>query len=39
MDLIRDFASKVETLYVIEELDSFMEDEIKAAGIACIGKS
>ena len=38
MDLIRDFASKVETLYVIEELDSFMEDEIKAAGIACIGK-
>lgn len=38
MQLIRDFASKVETLYVIEELDGFMEEAIKAAGIACIGK-
>ena len=38
MELIRDFASKVETLYVIEELDGFMEEEIKAAGIKCIGK-
>jgi indolepyruvate ferredoxin oxidoreductase alpha subunit len=38
MDLIRDFASKVETLYVIEELEPFMEEQIKAAGIACIGK-
>ena len=38
MDLIRDFAGKVEKLYVIEELDPFMEDEIKAAGIECVGK-
>ena len=38
MDLIRDFASKVERLYVIEELEPFMEDAIKAAGIDCIGK-
>ena len=38
MDLIRDFAGKVEKLYIIEELDPFMEDEIKAAGIACTGK-
>ena len=38
MDLIRDFASKVEKLYVIEELESFMEERIKAAGIACTGK-
>lgn len=38
MDLIRDFASKVETLYVIEELEPFMEEQIKAAGIPCIGK-
>ncbi|MBO6016731.1 MAG: indolepyruvate ferredoxin oxidoreductase subunit alpha [Oscillospiraceae bacterium] len=38
MDLIRDFASKVEKLYVIEELEPFMEEQIKAAGIACIGK-
>ena len=38
MDLIRDFAAKVEKLYVIEELDPFMEDQIKAAGIDCVGK-
>ena len=38
MDLIRDFASKVEKLYVIEELEPFMENEIKAAGIDCVGK-
>ena len=38
MDLIRDFAAKVETLYVIEELDPFMEEQIKAAGIPCVGK-
>jgi TPP-dependent indolepyruvate ferredoxin oxidoreductase alpha subunit len=33
MDLIRDFASKVETLYVIEELEPYMETKIRAAGI------
>ena len=38
MNLIRDFASKVETLYVVEELEPFMENEMKAAGIACSGK-
>lgn len=38
MDLIRDFASKVETLYVVEELEPFMEEQIKAAGIPCVGK-
>ena len=38
MSLIRDFAAKVEKLYVIEELDGFMEDQIKAAGIPCVGK-
>lgn len=38
MKLIKDFASKVGTLYVIEELDGFMEEQIKAAGIKCIGK-
>ncbi len=38
MGLIRDFASRVDKLYVIEELDPFMENEIKAAGIDCIGK-
>lgn len=38
MDLIRDFASKFETVYVVEELEPFMEEQIKAAGIKCIGK-
>ena len=38
MDLIRDFASKVEKLYVVEELEPFLEEQIKAAGIPCIGK-
>lgn len=38
MDLIKDFASKVDTLYVVEELEPFMEEQIKAAGIKCIGK-
>ncbi len=38
MKLIRDFAAKVETLYVIEELEPFMEEQILAAGIPCTGK-
>lgn len=37
-ELIRDFASRVETLYVVEELEPFLEEQIKAAGIACVGK-
>lgn len=37
--LIRSFAEKVEKLYIIEELDDFMESQIRAAGIACEGKS
>lgn len=39
MDLIRTFASRVETLYVIEELEPFMEEQLHAAGISCFGKS
>jgi len=38
MNLIRDFASKVEKLYIVEELEPFMEEQIKAAGIECVGK-
>jgi len=38
MKKIREFASQVEKLYVIEELEPFMEEQIKAAGIMCIGK-
>ena len=38
LQLIRTFAASVEKLYVIEELDPFLEEQIKAAGIPCIGK-
>ncbi len=38
MDLIKEFSENVETLYVIEEVEPFMEEQIKAAGIKCIGK-
>jgi indolepyruvate ferredoxin oxidoreductase alpha subunit len=37
--LVRDFASQVDRLIVIEELDPFLEEEIKLLGIACEGKS
>ncbi|GFO69868.1 indolepyruvate oxidoreductase subunit IorA [Geomonas limicola] len=36
--LIRDFAAQVETLYVVEELDPFIEEQVKAMGIKVIGK-
>ena len=39
MTLIRDFASKVEKLIVIEELEGLIEKDIAAAGIAVEGKS
>jgi indolepyruvate ferredoxin oxidoreductase alpha subunit len=38
-DLIRDFASKVKTLMVIEELDPFIEEQVKAMGLPVIGKA
>ncbi|MBR0441180.1 MAG: indolepyruvate ferredoxin oxidoreductase subunit alpha, partial [Firmicutes bacterium] len=38
MELVKDFASKVDKLYVIEELEPFMEEQLKAAGIECVGK-
>ncbi len=38
MDKIRAFANEVEKLYVIEELEPFIEEQMKAAGIPCIGK-
>ncbi len=37
-EIIKNFASKVEKLYVIEELEGVMEQEIKAMGIAVKGK-
>ncbi|QSQ08927.1 hypothetical protein H0A61_01280 [Koleobacter methoxysyntrophicus] len=37
-DLIRSFAEKVDTLFVVEELDPFLEEQIKAMGIKVTGK-
>lgn len=36
--MIREFAASVEKLYVIEELEPFLEDRIRALGIKVIGK-
>ncbi|MBP2654111.1 MAG: Indolepyruvate ferredoxin oxidoreductase [Firmicutes bacterium] len=38
LDKIKAFAKEVGTLYVVEELEPFIEEQIKAAGIACLGK-
>jgi indolepyruvate ferredoxin oxidoreductase alpha subunit len=38
-DLIRTFAAGVDQLFVVEELDDFIEEHIKALGIACEGKN
>ncbi len=36
--LIEDFASKVDTLYIVEELDPVIEEQVKSWGINAIGK-
>ncbi|MGA2525123.1 MAG: indolepyruvate ferredoxin oxidoreductase subunit alpha [Smithellaceae bacterium] len=36
--LIREFVAKVKKIYVVEELDPFLEEQIKAMGIKVIGK-
>ncbi len=36
--LIRNFAKKVKKLYVVEELDPYLEEQIKAMGIKVTGK-
>ena len=36
--LIEEFASKVDTLYIFEELEPVFEEQIKSWGIPCIGK-
>ena len=38
VQLIKDFASKVKKLYVIEELDPIIENHVKSLGIDVIGK-
>lgn len=36
--LIEEFAKEVETLYIVEELDPIIEEQVKSWGIKCIGK-
>ncbi|MBO4264603.1 MAG: hypothetical protein J5922_00800 [Clostridia bacterium] len=36
--LIRDFASKVDKLYVVEELDGIIENHCKSIGVSVVGK-
>jgi len=36
--MIRDFAANYETLYVVEELDPFIEEQVQAMGIKVTGK-
>lgn len=37
-NMIRDFAASVKKLYIVEELDPIIEEQVKAMGIPCIGK-
>lgn len=37
-NLIKEFSTKVKQLFVVEELDPFIEDQVKAMGISCQGK-
>jgi indolepyruvate ferredoxin oxidoreductase alpha subunit len=39
LEQIRAFAATVDRLVIVEELDPFLETEIKAAGITCEGKA
>ena len=36
--LIQEFASKVDKLYIFEELEPVIEEQVKSWGISCIGK-
>jgi indolepyruvate ferredoxin oxidoreductase alpha subunit len=38
VEAIRGFSRQVERLFVIEELEPFIEDQLKAAGLACDGR-
>lgn len=35
---IKEFASKVDKIYIIEENDKFIEDHVKSLGVECYGK-
>lgn len=36
--MVKDFAEKVDKLYIFEELEPVIEEQVKAMGISCIGK-
>ncbi len=36
--MIRDFAAEVERLVIVEELDPFIETQVRAMGLECVGK-
>lgn len=36
--LIEDFASKVDTLYIVEELDPVIEEQVRSWGVKAVGK-
>lgn len=38
MEKIKKFAARVKKLYVLEEMDPYIENHLKMAGISCIGK-
>jgi indolepyruvate ferredoxin oxidoreductase, alpha subunit len=38
-EMIRSFASQVETLFVVEELDPFIEEQVRSLGIQITGKA
>lgn len=38
-DLIKDFAKKVEKVYVVEELEPAIEEQVRSMGIDAVGKS
>lgn len=37
-ELLKEFASKVDKVYVVEEMDPYIENHLKMAGIECTGK-
>lgn len=37
-DLIMDFAKKVDTIYIVEELDPVIEEQVRSWGVQAIGK-
>ncbi len=37
--LIKEFAARVQKLYVVEELDPFIEEQVRAAGVQAVGKA